>query len=46
MLLEGGIWMAQSGEHLTSAQVVILWFEFEPNIGLTAVNTEPASDPL
>ena len=42
--------MAQSVEHPTSAQAMISQFvsshESEPHIGLAAVSTEPASDPL
>ena len=39
--------MAQLVERPTSGQVAISWFvSFEPRIGLTAVSTEPVSDPL
>ena len=42
MCIFPGTWVAQLVERLTSAQVC----EFEPQIGLTAVNAEPAWDPL
>ena len=42
-----GAWVASSGECLTPAQVMISRFvSLSPTIGLSAVSTEPASDPL
>ena len=44
-----GPWVVQLVEHSTLAQVMISQFtvrEFQPHIGLAAVSTEPASDPL
>ena len=44
-----GAWVAQSVEHLTSAQVMISQLcEFEPRIGLllTARSLEPVSDSV
>ena len=44
-----GAWVAQSVQHLTSAQVMISWFlGLSPTSGsvLTAQSLEPASDPV
>ena len=45
----GGTWVAQLVKHLTSAQVMILWFmSSSPTSGsvLTAQSLEPASDSV
>ena len=41
-----GTWVAQSVKHLTSVQVMISQFEFQPHIRLSAVSTESSLDPL
>ena len=48
-IMSWGSWVAQSVEHLTSAQVMISWFvSLSPASGsvLTAWSLEPASDSL
>ena len=49
MMGGGGTWVAQSVEHLTlgfSSGHDLMVREFEPHMGLSAVSTEPALDPL
>ena len=41
--LDWGAWVAQSGKCLTSAQVMISQFEFEPHVGLCTDISEPAA---